>query len=127
MKVTYQEVLAAHAAVQKLAENRSAEVPPFVPPLVALRLARIARRLSEEAQAFEAGRIALINKYAVGPDEQGQQIVPPRNAVEFRAQLAELAAEEVDLDVQTLKLADFGETPLPITALCGMDWLIDAP
>lgn len=119
MKVTYNEIFGAHQALQAMAQNGAAT---FL-PLAALKLARAARVIGQEAEAFEAGRVALINRYVPESDAQGNRIVPPERRSEFNAELGELAKQEVEIDVQLLTLADLGDCPV---SLFGMEWLIDA-
>ncbi len=123
MKVTYSEIMGAHRAIQGLTQNGSVNVPA----LAALRLARAARVLAREAQAFEVGRVALIKQLAPDPDEQGNQTVLPEHMAEFNRQLAELAEQEVVIDVPMVALDDFGDCQLPLTYFFGMEWLIAAP
>jgi len=121
MKVTYNEVLSANGAIQNLMKNGAASVAP----LAALRLARAARVIGQEVEAFEAGRIALIKQYAPEPDAEGNQRVPPERTAEFTAALAKLTKESVEVDIQRIDLADFGTGPISLTALIGLEWLID--
>lgn len=121
MKVTYNEILNAHQAIQGLTKNGAIQVPA----IVALRLARAARTLVQEVQVFEEARVVLVKQFSFGPDEQGNQSVPPARMAEFNKQLAELAQEEIELDIQTIKFVDINECQLPITSLYGMEWLIE--
>lgn len=121
MKVTYAEILAAQAATQRLISNDAVSVTP----LVALRLARAARVIGQEAEAFEVGRIALVNEYAPEADEQGQRIVPTGKIAEFNKRLGELAKQKIEVDVQSLDLADFGDCQVGLGIFIGMEWLIE--
>lgn len=123
MKVTYKEILSAHQATRKLISNSDAGAG--VTPLAALRLARAARVISQEAEAFETARLALIAEYVSEPDEQGNRTVPSENIREFNDRYAELTKEEIEIDVALLNLVDFGDSKIGLTALIGMEWLFD--
>jgi hypothetical protein len=122
MRVTYNEILAAQRAILTLIRNGAATVAP----LAALRLARAARIVDQEAQAFEIARLTLVRQYAPEPDDQGDHTVPPPRMREFSDELAVLLKESVEVDVQLLDLADFGNCQISLTSLIGMEWLINA-
>lgn len=119
MKVTYNEILAANRALQALQQSSAA----VVAPLAALRLARAAKVIGQEAEIFEAGRVALIKQHVSEPAAQGNQTVPSEKLVEFTQELTELAKQEIEVNVQMLSLEDFGNCQLRLTALIGMEWL----
>lgn len=123
MKVTYNEILSANQALRKMVRTAT---DANVTPLAALRLARAARVITQEAEAFESVRVAMIRKCAGEPDEKGNLAVPPDQAEEFSAELAELGKQEIEIDAQPIKLADFGESQIGLTMLIGMEWLIEA-
>ncbi len=121
MKISYAEIMGAHRAAQALTQNGAVNVPA----LAALRLARAARVLAQEAEVFDVARVALVKQHASEPDERGNQVVPPERMAEFSSEIGELAKEEIEINVQKITLADFGECQLPMTSLYGMEWLIE--
>lgn len=123
MKVTYKEILSANIATQKLMSNGDASAN--VSPLAALRLARAARIIGQEVEAIEVARIALIHEYSTEPDEKGNRVVPPESVNEFNERFSELTKETIDVNIQLLNLADFGDSKIGLTALIGMEWLFD--
>ncbi len=123
MLLTLEQILSGHRATQKLMSNGAGSAG--VSAIAALRIARAARVLAAEAKAFDAARIALVKELSHEPDESGNYAVASDSMQAFEAGLAELLAEEIDLDLEAINLDDFGESQIGLTALVGLEWLID--
>lgn len=78
----------------------------------AYHVARLGREVEKEYNLFQEKRMDLVKKYAI-KDENGEPIVEneqisvaPENIETFKNEINELAASEVELNVEKIKLDD---------------------
>lgn len=121
MRIKYSDIISANATLKKLMSNDQ----PAVTPLAALRLARAGRVIAAEIDAFNAAQLALLKELVPETDTDGNRIIPPDRISEYTERINAITAEEIEVDVQPIALADFGNAEVGLTALIGMDWLID--
>lgn len=77
-----------------------------MPVKAAFRLSLMRAKIAPVFDVIAERRNALIRAYDY-QDEQGTVCVPPESLAEFNAAWAEIAAEEVDIDVEPISVAAF--------------------
>lgn len=86
----------------------------------AYKIARLARKLNEEIESFNKAKDSTFSKYAEGEEE-----VPSDKQEEFEAEINELLNMEVELDIQMIKLKDFGSATVRPSDMFVLDKFID--
>lgn len=78
---------------------------------LSLQLSRIVGELAKENKYFDDERIKLLKKYAeldenneLKTDEKGNAIISQEDRLKFNEDLQELIKEEIDINIQPLKL-----------------------
>jgi hypothetical protein len=115
IKIKLAEAMEANRAIMALMGNGSTAVRP----LAALRLAKAARVLRQQAADFEQARQALVREHAGEFSE-----VPPEAMPAFQAAAQELLLEEVALDIEPISLEAFGDGQIGLTSLIGLEWMV---
>ena len=108
MKLTNGIVFGSREALQKLMAER-------LPVKTSYWLAKMARKLNDQLEVIEAVRIGLIKQY--GTQDEGEQNVSVKagseNYARFVADFNELMSQEVELDIEKVKLPEDGLTIAP--------------
>jgi len=86
-----------------------------LPIKLAFRIGKFVKLLLDEARTIEESRIALFKKYSVKKD--GNTVIDPERAEEFKAEFEELLKEEITLVID----------PLPLSILDEIDYLSASP
>ena len=94
---------------------------------LALRVSKLLKAADTEIQSFNDARMNLIQKYGekdsnneLIKDEEGNCKIPESNTSTFTNELNELVAEEVEINVNKIKLEDIEDlefTPLEMSLL----------
>jgi len=93
MKLTTQQLLEARAGLTSILRGS-------VDAVMAYRLGRVHRKLTEEAKDFSTVQKELFEKLAV--DDK----VPPENRAEFERQNTALLEAEIDVDIKPVKFEE---------------------
>jgi hypothetical protein len=118
MKLTVLEVLGSSQAMKELGSNK-------LPIQLSLRLSANQRLLDECVDQFNDRKQELINKFGKISKETGQATVEPKNIKKFTEKVKEITSEEVDLDLQEIPAADFGEGfEVAPNVLSNLGWMI---
>ncbi len=98
MKLTVDDVLAAHVAISGVLQTQF-KLGEF-PEKLFYRLSKIDRKLSREVDDYERTRVAMVKHFA-GDVPEGQPVnVPDDKIPDFLAKIDEVLAEEIELDIQ---------------------------
>ncbi|WP_188263170.1 hypothetical protein [Azospirillum tabaci] len=125
MKITNTQIATANEAiVALLAAPR--------PPKTTFDLVRAKKLIGDAFKLFEEARHHLLRKHAVVENDQikfdrasGIVSFPSDEAKEtYGREFAELAAQEVDLDLPTLTFAQLGTADVLGTALLALDFMV---
>jgi len=87
----------------------------------AYKIARLARKLNEEIESFGEIRKSTFLKYAGDGEE-----VPDDKVEEFESEINELLDVDVELDIQMIKLKDFGNATVRPSDMFVLEKFIDA-
>lgn len=121
------ELATAAEALAIFGRRDMAIIPSF-------KVGQVKKALADHAQAYQDYREKILRSYAV-IGEDGQ-IKIEKNLVVFnskedeaaaKAELEQLNAIEVTVDIQTVALATLGETPAPPNILEPLLWMFDEP
>lgn len=100
-----------------------------LPIKTAYWIGRIAKKVHSEMETFEKIRLELIKKHAL-TDTDGQPVIEDGqyqfgdNRGEFEKEFMELATEEIEINVNPLKLDQFGGAEVEPTTLLRLDKFI---
>jgi hypothetical protein len=120
MKLTVADITFAHAVISR-------EGGISLPPAAGLKLARITRAIRQEAESAQAAQDALIPQH-IERDAEGKpiKVTLPDGTTDdrlaeggrpFRAAVRLLRAQEIEINLPALTLAELGDKPL------SSDWL----
>lgn len=114
MKTTLLKLVNSSGSLGTLVETK-------LPVKLALRVARLTKRVSEELELFNKQRLSLLEKY--GEKEGEQYRIPPESQAGFSKEYEELVNDEVELPDTEITIEDIPDTIRPVDLLA-LDWLI---
>ena len=117
MKVKLHEVVNSLQSLQALGMEK-------MPIKLAYNIQRNMRLLSAEMDTYEKSRVDLIKSKYGTEQEDGSYQVSKDNMPEYRKEMETLGMIEVDLDMHTITIADFGDIKVAPIALDHLDWMI---
>jgi len=107
MKLKIAEILGANEALTQLGELS-------LPISTSVKVARLQKKVGDEAAIHLELRNNLIKKYGkLSKEKQGQIEVPPNKIAEYLGELNELLTQEVDVDWPKLTLPEEGVNVKP--------------
>ena len=99
----------------------SAIVEEKVPIKTSYWLTRNADKMTSELKVFETSRQKLLDTYAL-KDENGEKILTEdkqsykmQDIQKFQIEFSKLAETEIDVDLKTFKLSDFGKVDISVS------------
>lgn len=104
-----------HAAVPTINKILSQDIP-IIP---AFRIREIADKCTPIIQRLDDTRVNLIHKLADGGSE-----VPEEKIVEFQEQIAELMAEEIELDVEPVNIKSIENVTISPNEAALIRWMV---
>jgi hypothetical protein len=118
MKVSNGDIFNAREALQTLIKER-------LPVKVSYRLARLAKKVSDQLTIIEEVRTNLVKQYGE-TDENGNLSIKPgaKNMAPFLTDFNELMGQEVEIDADIIKLPEDGLTIEP-SVLLALDKFIE--
>ena len=117
MKLKIKSVLDSNRALTTLSNTE-------VPLSTAIKLAKNLRALSEAVDLYEQRHKKLLDRLGKPTANNQQFLIPPAKVDEYNGAHDKMLAEEVDLDVTQIMLADLGDISVSPNNLVPLDWMI---
>jgi hypothetical protein len=122
--------------IRKIGDGLKEILDKELPVKPAYWLARIATKLESEGTAFEKARISLVTKHAKKDKDGKPEVMKDKNGKPtnqfnipdmeaFNKEYLELANQEIDLDINPIKLADLGDISLKPVTLARLNKIIE--
>ena len=117
MKFTLGEIRGLEESLVKIMNKE-------IPVKAAYKLGKFLKKVSKELVTIEEQRISLVKKYSKGENEKGDFQVLSEKENDFRKEFVELLQTEVNIDVQTVSIEDFGDISLSPVDLMKLDKIV---
>jgi len=118
MNVKLADIFMSKDALQKLLQSD-------LPVKTAFRISRIAKKINDVFNDIEEQRIKLVNKLGEVQEGSDEIKVPPDKLKEFHAELSSLLEEEIELDIEKIKLSELGDIKLRPVEIASLEYLIE--
>lgn len=116
MQLKLKQLIESQESIGKLIETK-------LPVKVSYRLNRLVNYINPELRIFTEKRLELFKEFGVHDTEKDIWEIKPENSETFTEEITKLMDEEVNIDFQTLKLADLGDISIEPKYL--VNWIFE--
>lgn len=117
MKLKLMQIINAKDSLVELSQKDLAVMASY-------RVAKILKKIDPEIAIYEDERIKLIRKYGE-ESEPGRLQVKQENIPEYVKELETLVQQEVDIDIQKVKISEIGNIDIKPAVLINLDFMIE--
>ena len=118
MKITYGKLLSSRAGLSSLAVQS-------LPVAISLRIARFLAKIEDELRIFADKHAELAKRHGGDPDAEGEFTIAEESRAAFDSDFEAMMAEEIEMDVPTLRPEHLEGAKISPAILSGIMWLID--
>ena len=92
-----------------------------LPLKISYRLSKFIKKVTEELSSIEQQRIKLVNQFGEKDEEKGITTVSPEKEPEFQKIFTDLLNENVEIDIDPIKISDIENVKLSVADILNLD------